>query len=240
MRKNLFFVFFFFALCALAAFAAEPAKTDDISKIVGQPVEKAIADRISAIVSKVQPAGKIEEFNFVDSSANAFFSKWLDGCIVRSVSLGVSDNEYTDPVGTKVSSPGSIYIGDWDACTQIQVGWSSGFFDLYDADFVVEELDSAQLNMNVMATMMDQDGNQTLITVIGSMTFTGSGQAERFADFYRYWGQYCDVSTRSSGKWRQAAVFGSLSVGGDSYVTPPGGNPGNLSASRWHSVVTYH
>ena len=160
-------------------------------------------------------------FKFRGDSADAYFSDF-DGCVYTDVYVFASDGINQSPPGPGGASSGtSLFIYQYDSCTDTQLLAAEGFASLAGPDFqVAGKLSSAALNATV--SMYDYVSG-TSFDVDVNLTWTGGSETSRQSSNYHFDSPGCKVNSRFRGTFRSAGVSGSISDGVTNFAQGTGG-----------------
>ncbi|HLA05801.1 MAG TPA: hypothetical protein VJ022_00030 [Anaerolineales bacterium] len=181
-------------------------------------------------------AGGGGEGKFKGQSADAFFSS-IDpsGCIYTGVGVFAGEQVYQNPPGPgSASSWTSLYISQYDYCTDTQLLAADGFASLAPPDFQVsEKLDSAALSatVNVYDYVSDSSFN-----VLVDLTWRGIGPLSRQKNRSHFHSPGCIINSRFNGTFRPAEASGSVSDGAMNFIPDPSVGAG-ISSSKSGTVV---
>jgi hypothetical protein len=175
-----------------------------------------------ALLALVLPttAWAADVFKFKGQSADAFFASVdASGCIVTNVFVFASDDAIHNPPGSgNSSSATSLYISQYNSCTNTQLLGASGYATLADPDFQVQKLDSATLNATV--NVFDFVSN-TSFNVSISLAWTATGPTSRQNSHFHFQSPGCTVNGQSNGTFRTASASGSVSDGATNFISAP-------------------
>jgi hypothetical protein len=184
-------------------------------------------------------AGETIHYRFTGQFANANFTRADPmGCVVTDVGVFPTDGRIkVDGSSNEAASSASIYISQYDSCSETQLLAASGYTELAaDAFTAAPKLSKATLNTTI--EVYDYVSG-TSFPVAVSVSWTGSGDTFRMKDHYQYKSPGFLVNGDYDSTYRTAKASGTI-VGGTANFTLESTDYAGMGSAKSGSVTIVH
>ncbi len=164
-------------------------------------------------------AAQVYRVQFSGRDASATFDMTdSSGCITTSWSVHAVDGLAKEAGKPEVASQASLFIFQYDRCTDTYLKGGSGSSPLGDTAFQIDQkLSRATVNTTIQ---VDDFFSNTIYPVELSVSWTGIGDTVRQKDSHQIWTRGYIFNLRSDGTVRPAEAAGTLRIGGVEILTP--------------------
>jgi hypothetical protein len=171
-----------------------------------------------ALPARAAPAETLH-FSFQGQTADAFFSS-TEGCVVTDVGVFAVDGRVkTGPGRPAVESTASVFISQFDFCTQTQLLAADGFAVLAPGEFqIAADLTSATLTATI--EVFDFVSG-TSFPVDVNVSWSGSGDTFREKQHFHFTAPGFKANFRMDGTFREATAAGTVTDGTTNFTPEP-------------------